>query len=304
MYHVRQSVAVVNIIARMSPLLGIGLSGLLPFARPTAPTPAALHDERTGASHHAPPIVRVIAREYAFEAPDSIQPGPTTFRLVSHGHELHFMLIARIAVGHTAAELFDAIVHNPPAPWVTSLGGVGTVAPGDSAMTTINLTPGRYAMWCDIETKDGTPHFKKGMFRAFTVVGPPNGAAMPRPDVTVGLTEYTFAMPDSIRSGPHVVAVRNNGMQNHMAMLWRLKPGVSVASVVQWIDDPAPRTDHPITMTGGVSDLSPGQRVQMVVDLKPGRYILICLDDDVHDHRPHFLHGMVRQFSVFRPGRQ
>ncbi|MGH7669818.1 MAG: hypothetical protein ACRENQ_10035 [Gemmatimonadaceae bacterium] len=249
----------------------------------------------------SPPIVRVIAHEYAYQAPDSIRTGPTTFRLVSHGHELHFMLIARIAVGHTAAELFDAIIHDAPAPWITSLGGVGTVAPGDSAAKTIDLTPGHYAMWCDIETKDGIPHFKKRMFRAFTVVGPPNGAAMPHPDVTVDLTEYAFTMPASLSTGRHVVDVKNVGTQNHMALLWRLNVAVSADSVVRWIDDPAPRTDHPVMMMGGVSDLSPGQRVQMVVDLAPGTYILICLDDDVHDHRPHFRHGMVREFAVLPP---
>ena len=127
MGHVRQSVAVVN--AKMSPLVGIALFGLLPFAGAVARAPAALHDAQTGVSDHAPPIVRVVAREYAFEAPDSIHAGPTTFRLVSHGHELHFMLIVRIEVRHTAAELFDAIVHDTPTPWITSLGGVGTIAP-------------------------------------------------------------------------------------------------------------------------------------------------------------------------------
>lgn len=36
-------------------------------------------------------------------------------------------------------------------------------------------------------------------------------------------------------------------------------------------------------------------------DLTPGSYLLICLDDDVHSRRPHFLHGMARQIVMTGP---
>jgi hypothetical protein len=261
----------------------LALSGRFPFA---------------AAAPSAPPLVRVIAHEYAFQAPDTVQAGPTTFRLVSKGKEMHVMPIVRIAPGHTAGELFDALTHHAPTPWITSLGGVGTVPPGDSAKSIIDLSPGLYAMWCDIAGRDSVPHFMKGMFHAFTVVGPPNRAAMPRADVTVELSEFKFGMPDTLAAGRHVIEVRNVGTQTHMALLWRLNPRVSLDSAMRWIADPAPRTDRPITIIGGVSDLSPGQRVHMLVDLAPGRYMLICLDEDVHDHKPHFMHGMVRRFAV------
>jgi hypothetical protein len=64
------------------------------------------------------------------------------------------------------------------------------------------------------------------------------------------------------------------------------------------------RSDHPVTTAGGVSDLDPGQRAQMVVDLAAGTCTLICLDEAVHDHMPHFMHGMVRQFAVGRPAKR
>jgi hypothetical protein len=36
----------------------------------------------------------------------------------------------------------------------------------------------------------------------------------------------------------------------------------------------------------------------MVLDLAPGHYMLICLDDDIHDKKPHYAHGMVRDVVI------
>jgi hypothetical protein len=36
----------------------------------------------------------------------------------------------------------------------------------------------------------------------------------------------------------------------------------------------------------------------LVLDLVPGRYMLICLVDDIHDHKPHYAHGMVREVLI------
>jgi hypothetical protein len=61
-------------------------------------TAALIHRPSAAATRMSPqpPIVRIIAREYAFDAPDSIDAGPTTIRLESRGREEHFVQPMRI----------------------------------------------------------------------------------------------------------------------------------------------------------------------------------------------------------------
>lgn len=279
------------------PLILVGLVG----GMGSAPT------GRTGATYEAgqgthvsplPPIVTVTAREYAFSGPDSIDSGPTTFRLVSAGHVQHFLGLVRIVSPHTFADYRRVLTVDPPPSWVIAAGGVGTISPGGVAMTTLNLQPGLYAMVCDIADAHGTPHMMKGMLRPLTVRPRGNGALMPKADVDIDLTEFAFSAPADIQAGLRVVEVRNVGSQPHMALVWRLLPGTSASAVIHWMDTPSDRS-QPVALIGGVPPLAPGQEAQLLLDLDVGRYLLICLvDDDAHDHKAHYDKGMVKEFTV------
>src|SRR5450755_600491 len=114
----------------------------------------AASSERTGrgaSDSSRPPVVSIVAREYAFDAPDSIEGGPTTLRLVSRGKEQHFVQLIRIASPHTMEEFRRTLASSAETPWATSVGGVGTIQPGGVAMTTIDLSPGLYALLCDMQ---------------------------------------------------------------------------------------------------------------------------------------------------------
>lgn len=243
------------------------------------------------------PVITITAREFAYDAPDSISAGPTTIRLVSRGRQDHFVQFVRLSGGHTPADYTRASIAHEATPWAISVGGVGTIPPGGAAAVTIDLKPGRYVMLCDISDTDGTPHFAKGMVRPLTVVEGRPAAAMPIPDVVLDLTDYAFTLSKPLSAETHVVSVRNAGAQPHMALLWQLHQGKSAADVVRWMDTTGPAV-APVTLMGGVPDLDPGQSVELVLDLVPGRYVLICLVDDIHDHKPHYAHGMVREVLV------
>jgi hypothetical protein len=243
------------------------------------------------------PVVTITAREFAYDAPDSISAGPTTIKLVSRGRQEHFVQFVKLSGGRTPADFTRASIAHEATPWAMSVGGVGTISPGGTAAVTIDLKPGRYVMLCDISDTDGTPHFAKGMIRPLTVVEGWPAAAMPIPDVVLDLADYAFTLSKPLSVGTHVVSVRNAGAQPHMALLWQLHQGKSVADVVRWMDTTGPAV-APVTLMGGVPDLDRGQSVELVLDLVPGRYMLICLVDDIHDHKPHYAHGMVREVLI------
>jgi hypothetical protein len=50
---------------------------------------------------------------------------------------------------------------------------------------------------------------------------------------------------------------------------------------------------------GGVTPMSVGETNWISVDLEPGSYALICfIPDQRGDAKPHFMHGMTKEFEV------
>lgn len=274
------------------PLIVVGVIGSAVQARPEWPNRTSTH--RTGG---APPVVTIIAHEYAFDGPDSIESGPTTFRLVSTGREQHFLGLVRITGLHTLSDYKRTLTWKVPPPWITPVGGVGTIPPGGTAATTLDLEPGLYVMMCDMEDAQGTAHWREGMLRSLIVLPRANGAVMPTPDANISLMEFAFLAPETLPAGFDLVEVQNAGAQPHMALVWRLQSNKSLGAVTHWLDTPSD-TSHPVVLVGGVPDLAPGRRAQLQLSLAAGYYMMICLVDDPLDHRAHYEKGMIRELTV------
>src|SRR3954466_6176389 len=69
-------------------------------AQAGAPAAAASRGAFDPATH----TVTIYAKEFAFEAPDSISAGLTTFNLVNDGTALHHVQLVRLDSGKTAAD--------------------------------------------------------------------------------------------------------------------------------------------------------------------------------------------------------
>lgn len=120
----------------------------------------------------SPRAVEVKAFDYAFNAPDTILAGATTFHLVNQGPSQHHLTIFALPKGMSLAT-FDRLMR------ADSIGGTGiqlvggSGGPGDGtsdAWATLDLEPGRYFIVC--VNDDGTApklHYEVGMVREFTV---------------------------------------------------------------------------------------------------------------------------------------
>jgi hypothetical protein len=246
----------------------------------------------------APRTVTVVARDYAFDAPDTLQAGAVRLRLVNQGKELHHIWLGRLENGKTLDDLFAALKSGGPLPaWVTNMGGPNAPRPaGGEATATVSLTPGNYVMACAIPGPDGVPHIMKGMVRTLTVVKTATPAIAPRADVKLTFSDYSFGLSQPLTAGRHLIEVHNEGTQWHEVELVQLAPGKTAHQVIEFIEtgrgEPA---GLPIT---GVSPISVGQVSRFDVDLEPGRYAFVCFLPDAKDGKPHFAHGMVREFEV------
>jgi uncharacterized cupredoxin-like copper-binding protein len=243
--------------------------------------------------------VNIKATEFAFQAPDTIRAGLTKFRLVNAGRQLHHAQLVRLEDGKSIADLERALKQGgAPPSWMVFAGGPNAPRPGGGvAIATEELEPGNYAIVCLVPGPDHQPHVMKGMLHPLTVL-PAVGTAASEPsaDIVVHMKEYGYQLSSPITAGEHRLRVEDDGSQPHELELVRLDSGKSVVDLEKWVD--AQQGPPPGDPLGGVATLAPGEQAFFSSDFTPGRYALICFVPDAKDGKPHFLHGMMQQFTV------
>lgn len=247
----------------------------------------------------APQEVVVHALDYAFRAPDTVQSGVTTFRLINEGPELHHIQLVRLEDGRTLDDLVRHMAAGgPPPAWMVEIGGPNTPGlPGEETNATLDLAPGNYALLCVIPSPDGTPHIMKGMVRPMVVVPATGaGAVMPPADLTMVLDDYSFDTDRPITAGRRTIRVENVAAQPHEVLFVKLEPGRTVGDFLQFMH--APQGPPPGKIVGGTTGIAQGGTNQVVIDFEPGEYGMLCFVPDAKDGASHIAHGMVKQFTV------
>ena len=119
----------------------------------------------------SPRAVTVIGLDYAFQAPDTLQAGPTTLSLLNRGTVRHEVLLFLLNEGRSPAEFLRAALDAR-----ISMGrAVGALfaEPGQpaGAELVVDLTRGRsYLFLCVIrDAPDKPPHVALGMAKALVV---------------------------------------------------------------------------------------------------------------------------------------
>lgn len=243
-------------------------------------------------------VAVVHAKDFAFDAPDTVTAGWMTIHLVNDGPNLHHVSLVRIDSGKTVADFEAAMkVQGPPPAWIVEAGGPNAPNPGGSIDATVNLEAGTYMILCFVDIPGGVPHFMKGMARPLTVLpATASAGAEPTADMTVELADYAFKPAATITGGKHTFKVVNKGPQTHELELVRLAPGKTMKDLGAW----AARKEGPppADAIGGISGMHSGMTQYFTADLTPGNYAMICFVPDAKDNKPHVDHGMVMEFSV------
>jgi hypothetical protein len=247
---------------------------------------------QAGGADDGPPVVTITATDNAYQAPDTIQSGFTTFHLVNEGPSLHHAVIARLDSGKTLADLEQAIKHPGPLPrWAVLLGGPNAPDPKAESNATLELQPGNYAIVCFVDLPGGVPHFAKGMIKGLTVVQSTRQvAAAPVADDSITLSDYAFQLGHPMTAGTHTFRVINGATQPHEVELVKLAPGKTTKDMLAFLA--APNGPPPGNAIGGSTPAVAGAPVWFTADITPGNYLFICFMPDAKDGKPHFMHGM------------
>lgn len=244
-----------------------------------------------------PAVITLIAEDFSFDAPDRMPPGAVTIRLVNRGQELHHAQLVQLKQGKTPEDLAVAAADGTVPDWAVFVGGPGLVAPGMESVTTVDLRPGTYYWLCFVEAgTEPEPHAAKGMVRRVEVEPGPR-EPLPEADNTLMLDDYSFKLGHPLEAGRQVIRVRNYAAQPHEVMLIKLMPGKTMDDLLAWMAA-GEEDDPPGVPMGGMQALSQGLAGNLIVDLEPGDYGLICFVPDTGDAEPHFVHGMVDQFTI------
>lgn len=263
--------------------------------------PAAETGMSTAGAPVVPTVYTITAKDYSYDAPDTITAGMVTLRLVNQGPELHHVQLLRLDPGHAAGEFLEGMKRMKPTdplpPWAHEVAGPNTPVPGGEQSLTQELVAGEYVIVCMIPSPDLVPHAMKGMTKALTVV-PSTGptAAAPTADITVKMTDYAWEVTPAISAGKHVIRLENEAAQPHEMFIAQLAPGKRAADLATWLEkQQGPPPGKPI---GGTSGMAKGGVVYLPVDLEPGEYGLFCFLPDAKDGKMHIEHGMITQFAV------
>lgn len=124
-------------------------------------------------------------------------------------------------------------------------------------------------------------------------------AAAASSEVTVIGLDYAFGGPRTLPPGPTVIAFENRGEVPHEMILVRLQEGVTLEQVMEVGGSGG---DPMSLMEGGPGILiaGPGETTpsRLMIDLRPGMYVLVCNFQDEDDAPPHIALGMSATLEV------
>ena len=257
-----------------------------------------------------PNEVKIEGHEFAFEVDGSdFVRGTNTITFENTGTQTHHLQLVQIGP-HTLEEALAGAAAlgagEEPPDWFIPRGGVGQLAPGESASITDSFAPGNYALLCFVpDIADGVPHLAKGMAALITIAGDQNDADIPEADFTVSGVDsgdgssYGFEGVTSVDAGEVTVRFRNGGSELHEANLFKLAPGFTVEQLVGALtaEGPPPAGPPPFTPVGALQAMLPGSSQTATLDLEAGTYVFICFVPNPQGV-PHFALGMVQELTV------
>lgn len=108
-----------------------------------------------------PPQVQVLLDEYRITAPNRLAPGRVLLDVRNTGAIRHSLTVVRLPDDFPGTfEEHHASGEQQALPTIVVLSAR---PPGERDLIALDLTAGRYGLFCTLRDEDGTPHSHKGM---------------------------------------------------------------------------------------------------------------------------------------------
>jgi hypothetical protein len=233
---------------------------------------------------------------FAYRAPKSVRGGLVQVRLRNVGDAPHKAQLWKITDDHTVAQALRTLkvglrTRKPLPDWLLWGGGVSMTAPKATSTTLQVLSSGRYYVSGHMD--------RPGSVASFEVTAPKPAAQLPRAPARVEMRDFSFRV-SGLRAGRNSVDVDNTGTQPHFAYFAAMRADADLADVRKFFGE---RTSTGVPPVDGeqpreTAVLEGGERQVAQVDLRAGRYALICFVRNRGGGPRHLELGMINEVTV------
>jgi hypothetical protein len=234
----------------------------------------------------------------AVAMPKTLEAGVTELVLVNRTESAHSAQLIRTIGAHPEDEvlaIYEKTQRGAPLPeWFLPAGGVGGAEGGESAGVVQRLDSGTYWLLDDMGEK--APNYTRGGVDSFTAEGEPGEEELPEGEARIVAADYSFES-SGLRAGRNLVEFDNAGRQPHHVIAARIVEGKTIEDVRRSIRENGP---PPLELGSEQAStvLDGGTSQQLVLDLEPGTYALLCFIADREGGPPHAFKGMVAEAVV------
>ena len=257
---------------------------------------------------------------FATEAPASIRGGLVKIVFENAGKMPHEAQLIRVDEGHTvqeAVEILDSESTETPE-WIRGGGGVGVTPPGQRGTTMINLPAGSYGV---IDTgsgggPEGPSPATRGALAEFEVTEGQPGE-LPQTSASIvaeddgehgeagegeeaGEHEHGFETT-GLKAGRNMVLFDNGSDEIHHAVLAPIIGDTTLEEVGEALaSEEPPSGPPPVDFENAViTSVLDGKTEEVTeLELRAGRYALLCFLSDREGGKPHVAEGMLEEVMV------
>jgi len=242
--------------------------------------------------------------EFSMTAPKSVKAGIVEISLKAPaGKGTHDAQLVRVEGDHEIEEVLKFIGSEAPTPqWLFVAGGVGQTAGGATAKVTQELTPGTYYI-VDTDEPEGDnvkSYGERGATAKLEVTGEATGGELPEATAKITAKDYSFTS-SGLKAGKNTVEFDNVGKEIHHVIAVPYAAGTDFADVKKFFSEEGPPQGRPPVDFGGATRTAAleGATKQITeLELKRGKYALICFISDRKGGPPHVAKGQIVEATV------
>jgi len=244
--------------------------------------------------------------KFSLSAPQSVKAGLVEISLKSPGAKgiTHDAQLVMVKGNHTIDEVLKFIAQEgaPTPDWLFATGGVGQTKAGASGTATQQLAPGKYFILDtgEPEGEDVKSYAETGATAELEVTGEAGGDELPKADAKVTAEDYSFTT-SGLKAGRNNIEFDNTGKELHHMIAFPYRKGATLAAVKKVFEEEGrPSGPPPVDFDGIVATavLEGGTKQVTSLELKGGKYALVCFVSDRKGGPPHVAKGMISEATV------